>query len=290
MNELNINLNSRMLGSPTGVTAYLPSPGYYDDPRTFYESGERYKVLWLLHGGNGDRNDWMRYAGLGGLLVGRKLVAVCPDGLNSDFSNHPEFGEGYRFADYFHNELMPFVHGWLPVSEAPEDNFLAGASMGALAVWTLALLRPERFGGLAPLAAKPRDYSYLEPYRDMDASHFRKLATENRSLIPAGYGDPAAGIWPKEVNMICKFPTVGDWLDSYEHTWGVLGRTVREGRFNAKLFLIGGEDDLKFQTLRDYVQRLGVKNVKYSTVPGRGGHGYAYWARFLPEMLDYFGL
>ena len=290
MNELNINMFSCKLGSPTGVTVYMPSPKYGEEPLPFYTSGKKFKVLWLLHGGNGDRNDWIRYTDLGNLMAQHDTVVICPDALNSDYSNHPEFGEGYMFVDFFFDELMPFIQNSFPVSAAPEDNFLGGASMGALAVWTLFLVHPERFGGIAPLVAKPRNYSYLEPYREMNSHEFRQFATENRNLIPAGYGKPDAGIWPKEVNMVCKFPTVGDWLDSYEHTWDILGRTVREGRFNAKLFLIGGEEDPRLHAVRGYVQELGIPDVKYVTVPGKGGHGYPYWGQFLPAMFDYFGL
>ncbi len=288
MNEFSVSMYSCKLGNPVDVTVYLPSPKPGDDPQTFYQEGEKYKVLWLLHGGNGDRHDWIRYTDLGNLLANRKLAVVCPSALNSDYCNHPQFGEGYLFTDYFFDELMPFVHNWLPVSAAPEDNFLAGASMGALAVWTLYLVHPERFGGIAPLVAKPRNYSYLESYRHMNSFEFRQFAEQNRHLLPAGYGDPNAGIWPKEINMICKFPTVGDWLDSYEHTWDILGRTVKEGRFRARLFLIGGEEDPRLHAVRDYVEQLGIREVRYVTVPGKGGHGYPYWGKFLEAMFDYF--
>lgn len=290
MNEFDVNLYSCKLGNPVGVSIYLPSPSPGEEPASFYGSGEKYKVLWLLHGGNGDRHDWIRYTNLANLLKGRKVAVVCPDGLNSDFSNHPQFGEGYLFADYFFEELMPFIHHWLPVSEKPEDQFLAGVSMGALAVWTLGLKEPARFGGLAPFVAKPRNYAYLEPYREMNSYEFRKLATENRTMFPAGYGDASAGIWPKEINMICKYPTVGEWLDSYEHTWKILERVVKEKKLPPKLFLVGGEEDPRLQTMRAYVQELGITSVKYCTVPGKGGHGYPYWGQFLEPMLDYFAI
>lgn len=290
MNELNVSLFSCKLGNPVNLTVYLPSPKYGDDPKSFYTAVEKYKVLWLLHGGNGDRNDWIRYTDLGNLIANRKLIVVCPDALNSDYVNHPEFGEGYMFTDFFFDELMPFIYNWLPASSEPKDNFLAGASMGALAVWTLSLVHPERFGGIAPLVAKPRNYSYLEPYRDMNSYEFRKMATENRKLFPAGYGNPEAGIWPKEINMICKFDTVGDWLDSYEHTWDILRKVVEDGRFNSKLFLIGGTEDPRYHAVRDYVEELGIKDVRYELVEGKGGHGYQYWGQFLPAMFEYFEL
>lgn len=288
MSELNINMSSRHLHGPTDITVLLPNPPEDQCPAEYYASGKKFPVLWLLHAGLGDRNDWLRYTRIAGLLLQRQVIAVMPNGLNSDFANHPQFGDGYQFADYFFEELMPYVQHWLPASAEPVDNFLAGVSMGSMGTWTLLMERPERFGGAAPLSGTPRDFSYLEPYRAMTASEFRKLAAQDPKAFPASYGNPRHGIWPKEINMICKYPTVGEFMDSIENCWRLFEQAAQQGRLPDKMYMVGGAKDQKLTQFKERSDELGM-NVHCEFVDG-GGHGYAFWDSFLPNMLDYFGL
>lgn len=290
MTECNINLFSVYLHGPVNVTVLLPSPDPSDaSPAALYQSGARYPVLWLLHAGNGDRNDWARYTSLYRLMANRKAIVVMPDGLNSDFYDQPQFGEGYAYGDFFFKELMPFVQGWLPALDAREDNCLAGVSMGAMAVWTLALAQPERFGKIAPLSALPRNYGYLEQYRAMSGGAFRALAEKDRTAFPAGFGNPRNGIWPKEINMICKYPTVGDFLDSQENTGPRFRFRAERKELPQTIFMLGGEEDAGFADFLKEAEELHVR-VRAQRSPGRGGHGFEYWDGYLPAMLEAFGL
>lgn len=290
MPEFDLKIPSRYLGSPTGVTVLMPEFAMGEDPTAFYECKKQYPVLWLLHAGNGDRNDWLRYTSLPSLLKKRQVIAVLPDGLNSDFVNHPEFAEGYNFADFFFKELMPCIHNWFPASAAPKDNFLAGVSMGSMGAWILAMQHPEKFGGLAPLSGGLRSYSYLEPHRALDASAFRRLAMADRKAFPAGYGNPKNGIWPKEINMICKYATVGEFLDSPEHTQPRFEEAAKAGALPAKLFLAGGTEEPGLNQLKAQAQALGLAGAHYYQVQGPGGHGFEFWNQLLEPMLQFFGV
>ncbi len=287
MTEYKINLFSCHLNGPTQVTVLAPSPSIGSDPSSFYANKKKYKVLWLLHAGCGSSSDWTHYSVLPRLLNSKDVIAVIPDGLNSDFSNHPEFGDGYAFADFFFQELIPFIQNWMPASPKAEDNFLVGASMGSMGAWTLLMQHPERFGGIAPLSGIPRDYAYLEQYRTMSAGEFRAMASADRKQFPAGYGNPSMGIWPKEINMICKYSCVGDFLDSIENNWELFCSMAKEGKL-PKMFIVGGTEDRNVQKIRAFTDSVALDNVKYSCVEGRGGHGFDFWDGFLPEMLEFF--
>lgn len=291
MSEYSINLRSSILFGPTDLTVIVPHPPNGGNAKEFYGAGKKYKVLWLLHGGMGDRHDWLRNTHLARYAQEREVIAVIPNALNSDFANHPEFADGYNFSDFFFDELMPFIHHWFPASDHPAENFITGFSMGGAATWMYGLQHPEKFGGIAPLSSAPRNYGNLEPYRNLTASEFRATVMADRKAFPSDYGDPQNGMLIKEINMIAKYPTVGDFLDSPECTWARF-REAALSRSLPPIYVACGTKDrtypklLKFQ---EFAEELGAKELVYDFAPGEG-HSFAFWNAAIPKVMDFFGL
>jgi len=291
MSEYNINLKSRVLAGPTDLIVLAPSPKPGTDPREFYEASKKYKVLWLLHAGMGDRHDWIRYTNIGRLAEEREVIVVMPNGLNTDFANHPQFADGYNYSDFFFEELMPFVHNWLPASGKAEDNFIAGFSMGAAATWMYGLHHPERFGGVAPIGSPPIGYAFLEPHRDMERADFLAKATADNKAFSTAYGDPASGIKVKEINKIAKYASVGDFLDSPEHAWDRFRDAVAAGNV-PRTYLPCGTEDVMYQKVlrfKEYAEELGAEGITYEFIEGAGG-GFGFCDSILSKMLDLFGI
>jgi putative tributyrin esterase len=291
MSECTINLRSNILAGPTDLSVIVPNPQSGGNAREFYGSGKKYKVLWLLHAGCGDRNDWLRNTNVGRYAQDREVIVVIPNALNSDFANHPQFADGYNFSDFFFDELMPFIHNWFPASDDPKDNFLAGISMGAAGAWMYGLYRPEEFGGIAPISSSLKNYTFLELYRGMTSGEFRARAIADRTAFPTGYGDPKSGIKIKEINMIAKYPTVGDFLDSYEHTWDRFREAVVAGRL-PRIYLACGTDDRSYPKIlkfKQYAEDVGAKGITYDFIPGEGG-GFEFWNEAILKVMDFFGI
>lgn len=286
MSEFNIELYSQRLCGPTFVTVLTPDPPA-DDPAGFYAGEGKYKVLWLFHGGLNGGRDWIRNSNIARYCRERNVIAVIPNAPNSDFANHPEYADGFLFRDFFFDELMPMVHNWFPASSAPEDNFLAGYSMGCQTVYLYGALHPERFGGLIPLSSPPLDYSYLEPYRDMDSRSFRKLAAEDPVSLHAAYGPPA-GLHTKEINLIAKHPTVGDFLDSAEHSLARFMDAFRAGRI-PPVYLPGSTDDRALLAFREYAEENGVDCVTFD-LRDMFAHDFNFWDAAIRWGMDHFGL
>jgi len=291
MSEYTINLRSKILAGPIELSVILPDPKVGSSPREFYGAGKKYKVLWLLHAGGGDRNDWLRSTSLSRHVQEREVIVVIPNALNSDFANHPEFADGYNFSDFFFDELMPFIHNWFPAANRPEDNFIAGFSMGAAGAWMYGLDRPEKFGGIAPISSPPKNYASLEPYRDLSASEFRAQATADNKAFPTGYGDPKSGIKVKEINMIAKYASVGDFLDSNEHSWDRFREVSVAGRL-PKIYLPCGVEDRMYPKVlqfKQYAEKLGATGITYDFIPAAGG-GFGFCDDILPKLLDFFDI
>lgn len=291
MSEYTISLKSTVLAGSTNLSVIVPNPKSGASVREFYGSGQQYKVLWLLHGGGGDCHDWLRNTNIGRYAEERNVIAVIPNALNSDFANHPEFADGYNFSDFFFDELMPFVHQWFPASEAPKDNFVAGFSMGGAATWMYGLQHPEKFGGIAPLSSAPRNYGYLEPYRSLTASEFRAAVMADRTAFSSGYGNPADGMLTKEINMIAKYPSVGDFLDSSECTWERFREAVAAESLLPTYIACGTEDRNypKLVEFREFAEELGAQGIYYDFVPG-AGHNFEFWNAVIPKAMNFFGM
>ncbi len=283
MNTARVRMKSRVLFMSTEITVLLPEA---------CEKGMACKVLWLLHGAGGDNTEWLYGSHLTKYLRGHnQTMVVMPTALNSDYGSYPEFGTGYDFPKFFFEELMPFIYATFPASSEPEDNFIAGASMGGYGAMSLGLRHPEKFGGIAAFGSSMRESGFLEPYADMTGHEFRELAMKNRKEFPTEYGNPAEGMKPKEINVIAKYPTVRDFLNSYECMWRRFPEALEKGNLPKMYFAVGTEDLFyePVKRFKAYADELGADQVEYDFVPGFG-HSGKLWDMELEKVIRIFGI
>lgn len=290
MSLVKINLKSQKMMTNVPVNILLPDPPMGGAaPADFYSSGEKYRVLWLLHGASGDGDGFLTGDGIMGKLRGKKTVCVMPSGINSDYANHMEFGTGFAFTDFFFEELMPFVYATFPASDDPMDNFIAGFSMGGAGSIMLGLLHPEKFGGIGGLGSSMRESEFLKPYLDLKGWEFRELAEKDRTALPTEFGDPKKGITLKEINMISRYDTVRDYVDSYECTIERFPEALATGHLPEMFFCCGDLDGCYEPTRRfvDYAHELGAEQVKLKVLPGLN---HSAGEACIAEMIREFGL
>lgn len=230
------------------------------------------RVLWLLHGATCTYEDFLYRDHVAQMIHGEDVMVVMPNGLNSDYANHMEFAGGYPYTDFFFDELMPYVYGHFPASTRRGDNYLAGYSMGGAGALMLGLLRPERFGHVAVLGSSVRESAFLQPYLDWTGDRFRKTALADPRAFPTEFGDPEQGITRKEANMIGRYDTVRDYVDSPECTLERFADAAKNGRVPNLLFCCGEMDGCceKVKKFRDYAESLGVEKIQYEFIPGYG--------------------
>lgn len=289
MNQLEIRFKSQALMMNTPVGVLLPECPMGQKPEGFYRSGKKYRVLWLLHGATCDWEDFLLHDQLLQHLRGHETMVVMPFGLNSDYADHMEFAGGYPFERYFFEELMPFVRNSLPASDRREDNYIAGYSMGGAGALMLGLMRPELFGGIAPLGASERDPSFLSGLESLTGWQFRERALSDRRAFPTEYGNPEDGITLKEINMIARYPTVGDYLASEECTGARLPEAIARGNLPPMYFCCGEKDDCapRVEALCRRAVALGAKNFDYDILPGIDHSGSE---PVIAQMLRHFEL
>lgn len=260
---LHINFESQYLNSNTDVNIILPDKPRKTEPADFYGNGEKYKVLWLLHGTFGDYTDWVRKSNIELYACEKNLIVVMPSALNSNYSNW-NCMMGYNMFDFLTNELMPLVYNWLPASDKREDNFISGLSMGGEGALKYAVNFPRMFGGVAVLSMYPRDWENMQP---------GKVKVNRRDLN--SYEN--AGGWDKFVN-------------SYENIRAIMREHKTDGPL-PKMYFACGENDFLFESYREFKEwaQKEKMDIHFEEIPGYT-HEWRFWDLAIQKALDFFGL
>lgn len=284
MNIATIRLVSRVLFMPTDINVLLPEEPVRPD--------EKLRVIWLLHGACGDHRTYMGEVDFDGIMRKHRCMIVMPSAHNSDYGNYENFGTGYRFIDYFFDELMPFIRASFPASDAREDNFIQGASMGGYGAMCLGLHCPEKFAAIGMLGASLRESAFLQPYEDALSAQFRADALANPKAFPTEYGFRDMGIKLKEVNVITKYPTIRDFLDSPECMWRRFPEVWKSGKL-PRVYAVCGSEDLFYEAnvrFRELVKNLGAEDMVHFYLPEGIGHDSDFFAREIGSFLDYYNV
>lgn len=282
MNIATIRLVSRVLFMPTDITVLLP-----EEP---VRPGEKLPVVWLLHGACGDHRTYLGEVDFGTIMQKHRCMIVMPSAHNSDYGNYENFGTGYRFIDYFFEELMPFIQATFPASEKRENNFIQGASMGGYGAMCLGLYHPEKFAAIGILGASLRESAFLQPYENAASDRFRADALADPRAFPTEYGFRDMGIKLKEVNVITKYPTIRAFLDSPECMWRRFPEVAASGNLPA-VYAACGSNDLFYEAnlhFRDMVHSLGLEEQVHFHLPEGIGHDSDFFAQEIGAFMDYY--
>ncbi|MBR1585679.1 MAG: hypothetical protein IJ662_09080 [Clostridia bacterium] len=270
MSLLRINFESQYLANNHEVYVILPDKPRDQTPAQFYRSGKKYKVLWLLHGTYGDQSDWVRKTNIELYAEEKDLVVVMPPALNSNYSNWNDTMLGFKMFDYLTEELMPFIYGWLPVSDRRENNFIAGLSMGGRGTIKYAVNHPDRFAAAAVLSAAPMDFDELKP------------------------GHPCPLLNTEDPRMRATLRNAGGveaFKASNENVWAIIDRLAPTGKLPRLMFACGEQDQLLYPfylAFQRHCREIGLEAHWYS-LPGYK-HEWRFWDLGIQEALRFFGL
>ena len=142
---LDSTVSTGAVNHPVGVRVLLPN-GYNPN------SGTRYPVLYLLHGGYGSYVDWTNVGGVTDLTAGLPLIVVMPDaGKGGWYANWSNFGHGGSPAwETFHiDQLIPWVDANFRTVASRSGRAIAGLSMGGLGAMSYASRHPGTFAAVA---------------------------------------------------------------------------------------------------------------------------------------------
>jgi enterochelin esterase-like enzyme len=231
-------------------TVYLPT-GYR-------ANGARYPVLYLLHGNNGNANDWITQGHLqstADALIERKemppVVIVMPQGGTDWYVDRKEKMETAFFSD-----LLPEVETHYAVANHRAGRMIGGVSMGGFGALRYAMTQPDQFCGA--LLLSPAIY----PNEPPPESAARRVGV---------FGDRQfdLGVWHAL---------------NYPAQWA----RYMNGPYRLPIFIGAGDDDLTIQADASglYTNLRLAGNPAALRIVG-GAHTWDVWSALLPAALKY---
>lgn len=267
MNVMKLSFLSRELGLRTKVNIVLPT-----GRPLHFEKRERevYQVLWLLHGGTDDYNDFIQNTNISRYADEYGIAVIMPTNDDAFYTDGYIANSG-RYFSYITEELVRMCRSILPISPRREDNFIAGNSMGSGGAMKCAVLHPELYcaalmmSGAGIRMHRPEDkwvYGYLDKIiKDEDISDY-----------------PTVDDAKRDVQMAIPI-------------YNILKDPEKKANLPKMFFSIGGDDRIVpdlLQCLKFY-NKMGMPYF-YEEVPGYK-HEWDFWDLTLRKALgDWLGL
>lgn len=140
MAVFSVTMHSRALQRNVPLMILFPSDK--EGPEK-YEDAHHVKVLYLLHGLEGNCNDWLYNTRIKMLAQKHHLAVVMPSGENL-FYNDVRSIRG-NFERYLTEDLIGFMENTFHVSSEREDRMIAGLSMGGYGAIVNGLRHPDLY-------------------------------------------------------------------------------------------------------------------------------------------------
>lgn len=247
---------SQVLGLSTSMTVILPQPAVSTGKPAARQ--RKHPTLYLLHGLSDDHTIWQRRTSIERHVEAMGLAVVMPSVHRSFYT---DMASGYRYWTFISEELPALARSFFSLSEARQDNFVAGLSMGGYGAFKLALTYPDRYAAAASLSGA------------LDMAQAAKL------------GDPT---WQAEIRLIFGPP---NRVAGSENDLFYLAKQVAAAKGpKPRLYQWCGTEDFLCADntrFRNLAQTLNLP-LTYEECPG--DHQWKYWDQQIQRVLDWLPL
>ncbi len=267
-----------------------------------YQPGERYPVLYLLHGAAGNHRDWQTIGAVERVVDQARtehdlppFLVVMPDagefGFYSDWygvdvDGHNGSGPAPAWTTYHIDELIPWVDAHLPTIPERRARAVAGLSMGGFGAMTYATRFPDLFAAAGSFSGAVNP-SYGYPAGNAFITGASAPFT-GRGFDQCIWGEFAT----QEVRWLATDPTYlagnleGAGLELYvasgggdaERPQGLVTDPVEEAIYLMSQAFVDALDEHAVEVTEDFY--------------AEGGHDWQYWQRdlerFVPMMVETF--
>jgi len=244
---------SQVLGLSSTMNVILPDPPSFESEARTLSGIHRYPTLYLLHGMSDDHTIWQRRTSLERYAEPLDLAIVMPAVQRSFYA---DMATEQRYWTFISEELPFLARSFFPLSEARDENYVAGLSMGGYGAFKLALTHPDRYAAAASLSG---------------ALNVVHLAQEEEK---AGAG---------ELKHI--FDGVNTLANGPNDLFHLAERLARHEGVRPGLYQWCGTDDFLYEDnvrFREHAKTLGLA-VTYEEGPG--GHEWSCWDQQIQRVL-----
>lgn len=235
-------------------------------PASYKTGAKNYPVVYLLHGGFGHFDDWIRKTPdttlIPSLADQYNLIFVMPEGEIFSYYLNSETDKKSQFETYIVDEVIPAIDKDFRTVKSKTGRVITGLSMGGFGALYLSARHPQVFCAAGSMSGA------LNP--DMQGW---KMTPEMQNGIKAAFEKILGPIeqYPQRyydasvINMADKIKTNG----------------------NAIIFDDGTEDFL-IEPNRELHRRLLFNGTPHEYTERPGGHTWDYWQQSLPGHMLFF--
>jgi putative tributyrin esterase len=222
-------------------------------PAGYVTSGERYPVLYLLHGWEGDQTNWVKMTHLVEYASAYKLIIVTPRADNSWYVNSASRPEE-RYADSIEMDLPKEIDANFRTIALPRARAIGGLSMGGYGALLLTMRHPSAFAFAASISGAFSGPTGIEGVLP--------------ALMPSvdlAFG-PAGSRTRSDNNLDLLIASDDPATQPY-------------------LFIECGTKDALLSSNRHLVAELSDRGMAYEYHEYPGAHTWVFWNHALPQML-----
>lgn len=232
------------------------------------EEGEELPVLWLLHGGGGNENDWIKNTAIERYASAKRLAVIMPCAGYSRYCNMKYGGDYY---DFLSKELPGICHHFFPaLSWKREKNYIAGLSLGGSGALYIGMRNPDKYGVIGVLSAS--SIIPLEHLRDKAA------------------GGPVPPGGKKSVNMInFGVEDTGELKGTEYDTLMFISKNVEEHKPLPKVFHAVGTSDHAYPVglgLKEFMESFPGNPYRYEFHEEEGAHTWEFWDKWIKRFIE----
>lgn len=208
----------------------------------------KFPVLYLLHGFGNNHAQWLGYSNVEMYAEEQRIAVVTMSAENKAYADAGA-DDFMRFVD---EELPEFVCNYFPVSDKPEESYIAGLSMGGFGALLHGITHPERYRAIGSFSG-------------------------GVGINPVTFVKDPMGSKGKEAPLPHEYD-----LAALADDAAAAGRTL------PPLYIACGTEDFLFQAnvdFRDHLVELGA-DVTWDEVAGFG-HEWRFWDMQVEKFLDW---
>ncbi len=223
-------------------------------PEGYAVGQQRYAVLYLLHGWNGDETNWVKLTHLVKIAASYPLIVVTPRAGNSWYVNSATH-ENDPYADYIAADLIADVDSHYRTIADAHERAIAGLSMGGYGALLFTFRHPGIFGFAGSVSGA---FAGL--------TNIAELLPQLKPSLDEAYG-PVGSATRREND-----------LDAL-----IAGSDPSKIPY---LFLECGTADPLLPLNRHVVAELSAQKLGYEYHELPGAHTWLFWDNSLPALMD----
>ncbi|SFK16513.1 S-formylglutathione hydrolase FrmB [Marinilactibacillus piezotolerans] len=249
-------MQSKELMRKVSFTAIIPSStkSIYD-PRTEKSINKSpFKTLYLLHGWDGNHEDWVQNTRIVELATKLGVAVIMPSGENSFYVDH---SNGDYYGRFIGQELVNETRHLFNLSTKREDTWIASLSMGGYGALRNGLSYSETFSKIAAFSS--RILTKNDPNHDLSIDD-RMNAHLQYIIGSKSYKDLSLD------------------MDIYEL---VLQSSIPE------LFIACGTEDFIYEDSLQFHKFLKDNQINHIYRASPGEHKWNFWDRTIEEAIEW---